>query len=254
LVRDISAARGGAALREEERLRSITENAPDFIAEQDLGNRFIYVNRPDHRVPREEMIGLSLSISSPKDIMQNELCSRPPTQAANCRPPNSDEPPGWNRMAGSGTVLPGGRHVEVGHVVLISTDITVQKLIEEQLREAEEFTRATLNSLSEHIAILDEDGLILWVNQAWENYSRDNRGDPAKTGVGVNYLEVCDLAAGQDAEVGKKFAEGIRAALREMSNLMNWNILPSAEVVRWFIGRVQRFSNGRFQASGDCPR
>jgi len=66
-----------------------------------------------------------------------------------------------------------------------------------QLNEA--FCTAVLNSLVSNIAVLDADGAIIFVNEAWKQYAREN-GDPGlvSTGVGVNYLRVCRMAAKDD--------------------------------------------------------
>ncbi|MGC4112095.1 MAG: PAS domain S-box protein [Nocardioides sp.] len=41
-------------------------------------------------------------------------------------------------------------------------------------------------------AWLDAGGLIVAVDEGWEQFCRDNDGDPAACGVGVDYLRVCD--------------------------------------------------------------
>ena len=46
------------------------------------------------------------------------------------------------------------------------------------------------------IALLDADGVIVWVNSAWQAFTAANNGDPASTGPGVSYLDVCAAAAG----------------------------------------------------------
>ena len=45
-----------------------------------------------------------------------------------------------------------------------------------------------LNSLSAHIAILDEDGVILETNQAWQRFAAENAAGEDDHSVGVNYL------------------------------------------------------------------
>jgi len=49
------------------------------------------------------------------------------------------------------------------------------------------------------VAILDLDGVIIWVNRAWEAFAARNGGDPARTGVGVSYLEACASVHGDQA-------------------------------------------------------
>jgi anti-anti-sigma factor len=61
------------------------------------------------------------------------------------------------------------------------------------------------------VALLDRDGVIAWVNQAWLEFAAANGGDPARTGVGVSYLQAC--AAAGDDPVAAEVAGAIRAAL-----------------------------------------
>jgi anti-anti-sigma factor len=61
------------------------------------------------------------------------------------------------------------------------------------------------------VALLDRDGVIAWVNQAWRAFATANGGDPARTGVGVSYLQA-GAAAGDDP-VAAEVAAAIRAAL-----------------------------------------
>lgn len=57
------------------------------------------------------------------------------------------------------------------------------------------FYREILDTFSGHIAVIRRDGEIVYVNQAWQAFARDN-GDPELryTGVGQNYLAVCQRA------------------------------------------------------------
>jgi anti-anti-sigma factor len=61
------------------------------------------------------------------------------------------------------------------------------------------------------VALLDRDGVIAWVNQAWRAFAAANGGDPARTGAGVSYLQTC--AAAGDDPVAAEVAAAIRAAL-----------------------------------------
>ena len=61
------------------------------------------------------------------------------------------------------------------------------------------------------VALLDRDGVIAWVNQAWRAFAAANGGDPARTGAGVSYLQAC--AAVGDDPVAAEVAAAIRTAL-----------------------------------------
>ena len=61
--------------------------------------------------------------------------------------------------------------------------------------EAEALLRSTLDALSAHIAVLDEAGTIIAVNQAWRAFAHASGYADASHGVGMNYLAVCEAAA-----------------------------------------------------------
>lgn len=62
-------------------------------------------------------------------------------------------------------------------------------------------------------ALLDADGMIVWVDEAWSAFCLANGGDPTKAGIGVCYLALCDAAAPTDRH-SAAVAAAIRAALR----------------------------------------
>jgi len=79
---------------------------------------------------------------------------------------------------------------------------------------SEELARAVINSLSAHIAIIDKNGVILETNRAWNAYSVKN-GMPENFDYrGINYLEVCNAAKGEDASDAHNIAEGIRKVIQ----------------------------------------
>ena len=71
-----------------------------------------------------------------------------------------------------------------------------------------------LDSLPEHIAVLDKTGMITLVNKAWRDFAESN-GDRglAHTGPGSNYLNVCEASSGQDSATANAVSNGIRSIL-----------------------------------------
>ena len=65
--------------------------------------------------------------------------------------------------------------------------------------------------LGTEIALLDHQGVIVAVNDAWQAFAVANNGDPARGGPGVSYLEVC--AAAGDDPVALEVAANIHRAL-----------------------------------------
>ena len=78
----------------------------------------------------------------------------------------------------------------------------------------DELARTVLNSLSAHIAILDQDGVILETNTAWRQFAVKNGMPEDYDDRGANYLDICDASKGSDEEDASKVAEGIRQIIK----------------------------------------
>jgi PAS domain S-box-containing protein len=130
----------------------------------------------------------------------------------------------------------------VGRLELLGALEREQAAKEEESQRSRELQR-TLDSLSAHIAIVDESGEIVAVNEVWRAFAIANGGDPERVSEGANYLRVCDLVRGQHAEYAAAFAEGIRDVLsgRRDSFEMEYPCHSPTER-RWFMGRVTPFS------------
>ncbi len=106
-----------------------------------------------------------------------------------------------------------------------------------RLREIEERIvelTAILNALPAHIALLDTDGNIIDVNQAWRRFGETNLLIDSRDGVGYNYLQVCDAAPLEAAEAHRT-AAGIRAVLAgELETFSLEYPCHGPEVKRWF--------------------
>ena len=145
----------------------------------------------------------------------------------------------------------GGR---VTHVAASAVDITERKEAEEALSQSQRFLRSTLDALSAHIAVLDEEGTIIATNAAWRRFARENGGNPDD--LGTNYLAVCgvspdsaDTRPAEDAsqevssDEGLDVAAGIRAVIggeRDAFRLEYPCHSPTQK--RWFALTVSRFT------------
>ena len=99
--------------------------------------------------------------------------------------------------------------------VVISTafDITEIKQAQEAEQESKRFLQATIDALPAHLAVLDETGHIIAINQAWRQFSDHNEGTAAACGVGANYVKVSEDASGRCSEEGSEVGQGIQAVL-----------------------------------------
>jgi signal transduction histidine kinase len=126
----------------------------------------------------------------------------------------------------------------VGRLELLGALEREQAAKEEEAQRSQELQQ-TLDSLSAHIAILDESGEIIAVNGMWRAFAGANGGDQGRVSEGANYLRVCESATGLNAEEAAAFAGGIRDVLagRQANFEMEYPCHSPTER-RWFIGRV----------------
>ncbi len=126
----------------------------------------------------------------------------------------------------------------VGRLELLGALEREQAAKEEEAQRRQELQQ-TLDSLSAHIAILDESGEIIAVNGMWRAFAESNGCDSGRVSEGANYLRVCESATGLHAEEAAAFAEGVRDVLasRRANFEMEYPCHSPTER-RWFMGRV----------------
>jgi PAS domain S-box-containing protein len=83
-------------------------------------------------------------------------------------------------------------------VVAVTRDISRRRQAEQALQESHAFNLSVLDSLVEHVAVLDGQGVIVAVNEAWRRFARDNDAAPGTVhSIGLSYFEVCAKAPAQ---------------------------------------------------------
>ncbi|RZT11104.1 PAS domain S-box-containing protein/diguanylate cyclase (GGDEF) domain-containing protein [Duganella sp. CF402] len=106
------------------------------------------------------------------------------------------------------------------------------------------FSCTVLDALPEQIAVLDGDGFIVAVNDAWRQCGMEHVR--AGTGVGANYLEVCRRADGAGAEHAAQAAAGITAVLTGSRKQFQMEYpCHTSSRKRWFSMTVSPLAHGR---------
>jgi len=127
-------------------------------------------------------------------------------------------------------------------LLLTVTDITDRVAVEKALIESEQFARSTVDALSANIAILDETGRIIAVNQAWREFAHTTSDHPEAISEGANYLALCHSVQGTEAEAAKKLASGIVQVLNGEMDIYSQEYACHAPGKNpWFSGMVTRF-------------
>ncbi len=110
--------------------------------------------------------------------------------------------------------------------------------------------QSILDALPEHIAVLDHTGVIVMVNAAWQRFARAN-GDKTlqHSGVGVNYLDICQAGSPCDeTDIGAVY-RGLRGVLEGSLPLFSMEYpCHSATEERWFVMSVAPVMTADFGA------
>lgn len=119
----------------------------------------------------------------------------------------------------------------------VNQDVTQRHQAERAIRESKDFIVGVLDSLMEHVAVLDTQGKVVMVNRAWSDFSAANGGpNDEEQLLGRNYFHVCAAAAaGGDCATAEAVAAGIRAVLegRAASFDLEYDC-HSPDEKRWF--------------------
>ena len=122
--------------------------------------------------------------------------------------------------------------------VALRAEIADRKRAERAEQESRQFAQTVVDSLTAHIAIVDQEGQIVSVNQRWLDFAKANRVSPKAVSVGANYLAACATGARADKEIAA-IAAGLRAVLRgQLQTFYHEYPCHSPIQRRWFAMRV----------------
>ena len=123
----------------------------------------------------------------------------------------------------------------------ISRDISARLRVERALRDTSQLAQAAGDSMIDHMAVLDAQGVIVAVNRAWRRFDA-GRAAPRcdvlpRSGVGCNYVQV---ARSQDSAQAVLAGKGIQDVLdgREPVFTMEYCCHPNDAAEQWFVIKV----------------
>ena len=156
------------------------------------------------------------------------------------RSPHADNAPIYVTVAAQ-TFMDNQRHL----ARLTLTNISEQVAMQHQLEESEYFAHSIVDALAAHIAILDEHGAIMAVNNAWQSFATENGVSLTKVGPGINYLDVLQAVdpTSTDWETAQAVLAGMRQVMSgDIQSFSREYPCHAAEQKRWFVVRVTRFA------------
>lgn len=102
-----------------------------------------------------------------------------------------------------------------------------------------EFLSAILNTLTEQIAVINSDGDILFTNQSWIDFGKENNA-PLENWTDINYIRTCEASAAQGDMDAVKAVDGIRKVIHnELETFYLEYPCHSPDEKRWFTMRIK---------------
>ena len=107
------------------------------------------------------------------------------------------------------------------------------------MADQRDFHEAVVDSLTEHIVVIDRHGTIRYANSAWSRFGEENGLVPNRDWTGADYLAVCDAAAEDGDDDGRRAALGIRSVISAEKPLFALEYpCHSRDERRWFMMRI----------------
>jgi diguanylate cyclase (GGDEF)-like protein/PAS domain S-box-containing protein len=117
-----------------------------------------------------------------------------------------------------------------------------------KLRKSEASKESVFNSVISELAIVDRNGVILAVNEAWRRFAIDNAAEPGKraegVGPGANYLDVCRAAGADATDEMQAASAGIQSVIDGVASSFILDYpCHSPSQLRWFAMFVTPFGD-----------
>jgi PAS domain S-box-containing protein len=142
------------------------------------------------------------------------------------------------------TILISSQKMSDGRLMAIVKDVSELKQIEKSLEESEKLSNSILTTVSSHIAVVNEEGVVVTANKAWNDF-KEKFGHTIleRNRVGENLLTGIRQSAMADDAIAKKMLTGFNQVItRQLSKFeMEYSCL-AGEKQYWFILRITPFA------------
>lgn len=128
--------------------------------------------------------------------------------------------------------------------VLALFDVTAEKNAAEIVRASGEFVRGVLDSLPEHVVVLDNLGTVLAVNQPSDRHTLESGATLSTATVGINYLDLCRQSIAKGGPDVREMIDGLEEVLNGMRSEFKTEypcLAPGRE--EWFSMHAQRMQS-----------
>jgi len=132
-----------------------------------------------------------------------------------------------------------------GKLICFARDLSERKKAEQALRDSEIFNKSILSSIPTHIAVVEENGNIISVNKAWNDFVIENSQCLLQSTVaGANYIDACKLSIALGQKPAAEALEGFYQVLNKEMPIFEMEYpCHSSEEQQWFLLRITRFAD-----------
>lgn len=103
---------------------------------------------------------------------------------------------------------------------------------------------AILDSLDAHIVVIDEKGMIRYVNRAWKDFSKENGGNADSNWHKFNYLSLCTAAVKDGDQDALIIVEGLKTVIENKVSFFVYEYpCHSPKEQRWYLMRAVPLAN-----------
>ncbi|HLP51703.1 MAG TPA: PAS domain S-box protein [Chitinophagales bacterium] len=236
----------------EKRFRALIENSADMKTLADPDGKITYASPSVAKIlgyPLEEFLKIpATELLHPDDIKQIgekiEAILQAPANSFYSRHRLRHKMGHW--IWAEGTMTNMLHEPSINGLVSNFRDISDKKEAEEKLQksytdlEAYSLTQSSiLDALPANIALLNQDGVIVDVNEAWIRFGHENSLRSAAYSIGDNYIDIADNASGDAAPIGKQIAMGIKSVINGSLPYFDLEYsCHSPSQQRWFVAEV----------------
>ncbi|MFP4705717.1 MAG: PAS domain-containing protein, partial [Spirochaetaceae bacterium] len=134
---------------------------------------------------------------------------------------------------------------EVSGIVEFVRDVTDRKKAELAQKDYKDYLLGVLDALPDNVAVLDESGTIMTVNDSWRRFAAENGLHwEGHDGQGYNYLRTIEQAGDYSAEGARETADGIRSLLAGQRTSFSLEYpCHSPDEQRWFLMQARLFDS-----------
>lgn len=141
-------------------------------------------------------------------------------------------------------VLISANKLSDGRLMAIVKDVTELKQAETSLQESEQLNASILTSVTSHIAVINDTGVVATTNKAWDDFRHTNgKTILERCASGDNFISITKQAASFGDKTSERILAGINDVLTKKIPLFELEYAcPTTEELCWFLLRVSPFA------------